>query len=72
MMGIVVPETCSAYEKYNKIIGTFSWFLFFKISRYLSFFQNVVVSSGVHPALKSIVTSIFPLRVTANGALKGR
>jgi len=28
MMGIVVPETCSAYKQYNKIISDISWFLF--------------------------------------------
>jgi len=28
MMGIVVPETCWAYKKCNKIV-TSSWFLFF-------------------------------------------
>jgi hypothetical protein len=28
MMGIVVPETCWAYKKYNKIIVTSSLFLF--------------------------------------------
>jgi len=30
MMGIVVPETCSAYKKYNKIISDINLvFLFF-------------------------------------------
>jgi len=29
MMGIVVPETCWAYKKYNKIIVASSLFLFF-------------------------------------------
>jgi len=28
MMGIVMPETCWAYKKYN-IIMTSSWFLFY-------------------------------------------
>ena len=29
MMDIVMPETCWAYKKYNKIIVASGWFLFF-------------------------------------------
>ena len=29
MMGIVVPETFWAYKKYNKIVSSIIWFIFF-------------------------------------------
>jgi len=55
MMGIVVPETCSAYKKYNKIISGISLVFIVQLIQYLfvtiqaSLATNIIVYPIISP-----------------------
>ena len=49
MMGIVVPETCSAYKKYNKIIS----------GMYLVFYSSVITMIYLQVMLVSFSDTVY-------------
>ena len=50
MMALVVPETCWAYKKYNKIISDI----------YLAFYSSVIAFLIQSRSVLSLLTLLFP------------